>query len=155
MHSSFNTCAVMGALCVLALGLRPARGDDPEKKAPNEATPQQGRKAIERGLTFLENDAAKWRKERGCATCHHGTMTVWALSEAKSQGYDVDGRALADMIQWTKDRFVPHSSGPQAPGPGVASIPLIYLGMMSQNLPILSRDEINRIALHLAGHPGR
>jgi hypothetical protein len=150
MHSRINTCVVMGALCGLALGLRPARGDDPEKKAPNEAALRQGRTAIERGLTFLENDAVKWRKERGCATCHHGTMTVWALSEAKGQGYVVDARALADMIQWTKERFVPRSSGPPAPGP-VASVPLIYLGMMSQNLPILSRDEINRIALHLAG----
>jgi squalene-hopene/tetraprenyl-beta-curcumene cyclase len=151
MHSNLNTRLVIAALCVLSLGLRPARGDDPEKKGPNEAALQQGRKAIERGLTFLENDAAKWRKEHGCATCHHGTMTVWALSEAKSQGYDVDARALADMVQWTKDRFVPRSTGPQAPGPGLANVALIYLGMMSQNLPILSRDEIHRIALHLAG----
>jgi len=73
-------------------------------------------------------------------------MTVWALSEAKSQGYDVDARALADMMQWTRDRFGPHS-GPI--GPGTVSVPLIYLGMMSQNLPVLSRDEINRIARHL------
>jgi hypothetical protein len=108
---------VVAALCVLAIGHRPARCDDPEKKVPNEATPtpQRGRNAIERGLTFLEKDAVKWRKERGCATCHHGIMTVWALSEAKSQGYDVDARALADMMQWTKDRFGPRS-GP--PGPG-------------------------------------
>src|SRR5262249_6810053 len=104
---------------------------------------------IERGLTFLEKDAVKWRKERGCATCHHGTMTVWALSEAKSQGYDVDAQALADMIQWTKDRFVPRSSGPQAPGPGVASVPWISRGMRAQNLPVLSRGELNLIARHL------
>src|SRR5262245_12264109 len=113
MH--FNTCVVMAALCVFALGLRPARGGDPEKKIPSEATSQQGRKAIARGLTFLDKDAVKWRKERGCATCHHGTMTVWALSEAKSQGYGVNAQALADMMQWTKDRFVPRSSG--SPGP--------------------------------------
>jgi hypothetical protein len=105
MHSSFNTGVVMGALCVLALDLRPARGDGPQKEAPKEAALQRGRKAIARGLTFLKNNAVKWRKERGCATCHHGTMTIWALSEGKSQGYDVDARALADMIQWTKDRF--------------------------------------------------
>jgi squalene-hopene/tetraprenyl-beta-curcumene cyclase len=51
------------------------------------------------------------------------------------------------MVQWTKDRFGPRPSGPTGP---VASVPLIYLGVMSQNLPVLSRDEINRIALHLA-----
>jgi Squalene-hopene cyclase N-terminal domain len=144
MHSRFDTCVVLAALGVLALGLRPTHGGEPEKKAPSEAISQQGRKAIARGLTFLEKDAVTWRKERGCATCHHGTMTVWALSEAKSQGYDVDAQALADMIQWTKGRFLPRSSGP--PGPGTVSVPLIYLGMMSQNLPVLSRDEMNRIA---------
>src|SRR5262249_21920620 len=143
---------VMAALCVLALGLRPACGGDAEKKAPNGPTLQQGRKAIEHGLTFLQKDAVTWRKERGCATCHHGTMTVWALSEAKSQGYDVDAQALADMIQWTKDRFVPRSSGPLDPGAGLAKVALIYLGIMSQNFPSLSRDEISRIALHLAAH---
>jgi squalene-hopene cyclase-like protein len=98
---------------------------------------------------FLVQDAVKWRTERKCATCHHGTMTVWALNEAKAQGYNVDAQALADMTQWTKERFGPRPSGPT--GPGIASVPQIYLGMMSQNLPVLSRDEINRIAVHLAG----
>src|SRR5262249_29651083 len=37
---------------------------------------------------------------------------------------------------------------------GLASVPLLYLGTMAQNLPILSRDEINRIALHLAARQG-
>src|SRR5205823_43845 len=40
---------------------------------------------------------------------------------------------------------------PQDPRPGLASVPLLYLGMMSQNLPVLSRDEINQTALHLVG----
>ena len=119
-----------------------------EKKVLGESTARQGRKAIERGLTFLEKDALKWREERDCATCHHGTMTVWAFSEAKGQGYDVDARALADMIQWTKDRFLPRSSAPSNKGV-VVSVPLIYLGMMSQNLPILSRDELHRVARNI------
>jgi hypothetical protein len=51
----------------------------------SDATPKQGRSAIERGLSFLQTDAVQWRKERECATCHHGTMTVWPLSEAKMQ----------------------------------------------------------------------
>ena len=157
MHYRFNTCVVMAALCVTAVDPRPARCDEPEKKAPKEVTPtpQQGQKAIERGLTFVQKDAVKWRKERDCATCHHGTMTVWVLSEAKGQGYDVDAQTLADMIQWTKDRFVPRSSGPQAPAPGTASVPSIYLGVMSQNLPVLSRDEINRIARNLVARQAK
>jgi hypothetical protein len=54
MRGRVLTC-VMAAFCVLAAGLRPARGDD----AP------QARKAIERGLAFLEQDAVAWRQERG------------------------------------------------------------------------------------------
>jgi hypothetical protein len=147
MQTRFKIYVATAALCVLALGQRQGRGGDDEKPSTSESTLQQGREAIRRGLTFMVEDALKWKKERSCATCHHGTMTVWVLSEAKSQGYNVDAQALADMIQWTKDRFGPRPSGPSGP---VASVPLIYLGMMSQNLPVLSRDEMNRIALHLA-----
>jgi hypothetical protein len=126
------------------------------KKVPPETsrTLQKPDLAIERGLAFLERDAAKWRKERGCATCHHGTMTVWALSAAKAQGFLVRAEVLAEMVQWTKDRLAPRPSGPLARQPGSASIPLVYLGTMSQTLPILSRDEMNQIAVHLAARQG-
>ena len=63
-------------------------------------------KAIERSLDFLEKDAVKWRTERGCSTCHHGTMTVWALSEAKGRGYAVPAEAIAENLQWTKSRLL-------------------------------------------------
>jgi squalene-hopene/tetraprenyl-beta-curcumene cyclase len=132
---------VIAAFWVLVVVSRSARGDGPQQPAQT---------AIERGLAFLVKDAVTWRKERNCVTCHHGTMTIWALSEAKSQGYPVTAEILSDMVQWTKDRFAPRASGPPASQPGVASVPQIYLGTMSQNLPILSRDEINRVAMHLA-----
>jgi hypothetical protein len=81
-------------------------------------------------------------------------MTVWALTEAKSQGYAVGAESLADMMQWTKERFVPGLAKPRDPRPGwsLVSVPAIYLGVMSQSLPILSRDEINTVAGHLARH---
>src|SRR5437762_13878932 len=63
---------------------------------------QPARQAVERGLAFLEKDAAKWRTERKCASCHHGTMTVWALAEAKSQGYAVTTESLAETMKWTR-----------------------------------------------------
>jgi hypothetical protein len=156
MHSRFISCVVMIAFCVLAIDVRTARCDDPKQAAQQETapSPQQAWKVIERGLTFLDKDAAKWRQERGCATCHHGTMTVWALSEAKSQGYAVGGEALADALQWTKDQFLSRISKPRDPRPGwsLVSVPAIYLGLMSKSLPILSRDEINQVAVHLARH---
>src|SRR6266446_3118733 len=88
----------LAALFALAGGVGLAHSNESKKKTPAEAapTPQQARKAVERGLAFLQEDATKWRKERQCSTCHHGTMTVWALSEAKSQGYSVGAEDLAD-----------------------------------------------------------
>ena len=114
----------------------------------------KAREALTRSLTFLQQDAAKWRAERGCATCHHGTMSVWALNEAKAQGHAVDAAALAEITQWTKERFVDKFRKPRDPRPGwsLVSVPAIYLGLMSQSLPVLSRDEINTVAMHLANH---
>lgn len=111
-------------------------------------------RTIERAVAFLTDDAAKWRKERGCATCHHGTMTVWALSEARNQGFELSEDYLSEAVRWTKGRFVPNLSKPRDPRPGwsLVSVPAIYLGVMSQNLPILSRDEIHLVSSHLARH---
>src|SRR5262245_48931796 len=154
MHSRSITSVALVAGCLLGVGVRPVQSQDPRKVPAAVRLPQQAHTAIERGLAFLEKDALAWRKERGCATCHHGTMTIWAMSEAKSQGYAVPAETLADMVQWTKARFVPRPSGPEAPRPGLASLPLIYLGAMSQTLPLLSRDEVNRVAMHLAARQG-
>ena len=129
------------------------RADDaakPEATLPPRTTQQ----TVDKALEFLIKDAAKWRQDRGCATCHHGTMTVWALSEAKSQGYTVATDKAADMLGWTKERFIPRIDKPRDPRPGwnLVSVPGIYLGLMSQNLPVLSRAEVNTLAIHLAGH---
>src|SRR5215207_2101360 len=101
MGSSARIGATVFVFCFLAAGLRLAPA-----AAPKPSTARTPGKAVERGLEFLQNDAAKWRKERDCSTCHHGTMTVWALSEAKSQGYEVAAEKLAEATKWTKDRLL-------------------------------------------------
>src|SRR5262245_45516057 len=92
----------LSCLCLLVVVAGHARADS----AKQTAIAPPGRNAAERGLRFLQQDAAKWRKERQCSTCHHGTMTVWALSEANNQGYDVSAEALTDAAKWTKDRLL-------------------------------------------------
>ena len=84
-----DTCLAMTVLCLLAAGAVPAHAEGPETTVLAEHAPdfEPARKAVERGLAFLQADATKWREERKCDSCHHGTMTVWALSEAKSRGY--------------------------------------------------------------------
>ncbi len=111
-------------------------------------------KAIERSLGFIEKDAVKWRTERGCSTCHHGTLTVWAMSEAKSRGYAVSAESIAENLQWTKSRLLARIDLPrdERPGWSLVSTPGIYLGMMAKSLPILSRNEAASIAGHLGRH---
>jgi hypothetical protein len=149
MQTHIIVGTAMALFSGFALVATPIRGGEHET-----ATPQLARKVIERGLTLLEKDTLKWRQERGCSTCHHGTMTIWALSEAKKQGYAVNGEALADITEWTKSRFIRRLDLPRDPREGwsLVSVPWIYLGAMSHNLPVLSREEVNIVARHLARH---
>src|SRR5262245_41300584 len=153
MRSHFRVHFGLGVLCFLTFGVAPARADSPK----SGATPQQARKAVERGLDFLQKDVAKWRKERECSTCHHGTMTVWALSEAKSQGYDIAPETLTDTVKWTKDRLLERIDLPRDTRPGwsMVNTPAIYLALMALSVPkqdAVSADDRKRIAGHLLRH---
>jgi hypothetical protein len=138
-------------ICALAV-VAPIRADEPKA-----ATPQQARKAVERGLDFLQKDAAAWKKERQCSTCHHGTMTVWALAEARNSGYDVPADALKDAAKWTKDRLLERIDQPRDKRPGFSMVntPALYLSMMALAIPkqdAVTGDELKRIAGHLVRH---
>jgi hypothetical protein len=132
-----------------------ARADDLNAPAPAPVTQQRVRQAAERGLDFLVKDAARWRQEKQCATCHHGTMTVWALAEAKRQGYAVAPDTFADITQWTKERLKdidkPRDS---RPGWSMVSTPALVLANMALAVPKQNAllDELKRIAGHLLRH---
>jgi hypothetical protein len=111
---------------------------------------------IERGLAFLEKDAIDWRTEKKCATCHHGTMTVWALTEAKSRGYAVKAASLADNVKWTRERLA-NLDKPRDTRMGwnMVSTPAVFLAMMDLAVPkqdALSAAELKQIAGHLLRH---
>lgn len=142
-------CAVIFAL----LFANPAAAADP----PAPATPQQGRAAVEKGLGFLRADAVKWRKERDCSTCHHGTMTVWAFAEAKARGYELPAGAFADNVKWTNDRVLERIDQPRDTRPGwsMVNTPALYLSLMAAGLPgqeAASPADLKRIAGHLLRH---
>src|SRR5262245_3813372 len=149
-------------LAVLAmLGLVVAAGPAPADPGPKGA-PKDGpasspaRAAAERGLAFLEKDAAKWRVDRKCATCHHGTLTVWALCEAKAQGYPVAPDTLADMATWTRERLKDlDKPRDNRPGWNMVNSPAVYLAVMAQAVPgqtAIPAEELTRIAGHLVRH---
>lgn len=138
-------------LCLLAL-----IAADPPAAPPPAATPEQARQAAERGLVFLQEDAVKWRNDKMCATCHHGTMTVWALAEAKHDGYAVKPEVFYENVKWTKERLE-NIDKPRDTREGwkMVNSPAITLSMMALALPdqqALSRDELKRIAGHLLRH---
>jgi squalene-hopene/tetraprenyl-beta-curcumene cyclase len=83
-------------------------------------------------------------------------MTVWALSEAKAQGYSVGAATLADMSRWTKERLkdVDKTSDPR-PGWSMVNSPAVYLATMAQAVPaqtVVTANELRQIAGHLLRH---
>ena len=89
MRPSTNVLAAV-ALGLLAVGV-PAHAAAP----PRQATPQQARKAAEKGLVFLQQDAEKWRKEKQCATCHRGVAIPKLLTDIMTETIAANGMTAA------------------------------------------------------------
>lgn len=125
----------------------PVRAEEPQKAA---------RTAVERSLDFLQKDAVKWKKERQCATCHHGTFTVWVFAEAKKQGYAVPAEAFTEATTWIKERFKDIDKPRDTrPGWSMVNSPALNLAAMAAVLPeqsAISAEELKQIAGHLLRH---
>jgi len=124
---------------------------------------QPGRQAVERGLVFLEEDAVKWRQKHNCVTCHHGVMTVWALGEARQQGYAIAAETWADLAGWTlgdnaeilRTRIIPAPPRPADPPPQyhVVSLAAVYFAQAARSMPDLdapAREQLDRLPGHVA-----
>src|SRR5262245_4348858 len=71
-----------------------------EARAEDSIPPGDIRKAVERGVAFVENDGAKWMKTQKCATCHHVPLMIWTLNEARERGYQVNEKVLGEVTSW-------------------------------------------------------
>jgi hypothetical protein len=60
-------------------------------------------RTIDKGLAFLARDAVAWRDEHHCASCHHASLVVWSMREAKLRGFAVDEPVFAEMTKWVAD----------------------------------------------------
>jgi hypothetical protein len=118
--------------------------------------PSKPTQAIERGLGFLQKDAAKWQKERHCATCHHGTFTVWVLAEAKRQGYAVPADSVSENVKWCQERLKDIDKPRDTrPGYSMVNSMALNLALMAAMWPeqsALSAKELKRMAGHLLRH---
>ena len=135
-HNQFNLVRAMLVAIFLMVGVGNALGDAPARKIDTTSIFAHAQRTAERGMAFLESDAAKWMKERKCASCHHGIMTVWVLTEAKSQGYAVAAESLQETVKWTKTLLAnidkPRDS---RPGWNMVSTPAVYFAVMSKTIP--------------------
>jgi hypothetical protein len=147
----------MSALIIL-VGASQAKSNEPSPGTDSKpgSSLALARRTAERGLAFLEADAVKWRKEKVCASCHQGTMTVWAMCEAKSRGYAVSAESMAETVKWHSDRLKdidkPRDS---RPGYNMVNTPAVYMALMARAIPgqeAITPDELKRIDGHLARH---
>jgi hypothetical protein len=119
-------------------------------------TAERTRQAIERGLMFVQADAATWRAERTCATCHHGVLTVLTLAEARHRGLSVENDRFADVVNWTKERLSKIDEPRDTrPGWSMVNTPAVYLGLLTQFVPgqaVVSEQELVSIRGHLLRH---
>lgn len=145
---------VINRMCVylaIVLSIYPAVAPGQEHPLPAEI-----RTTIDRGITFLLQDAEKWRREHQCATCHHGTLTVFALAEAQQAGFSIPPQTLAETTAWTKERLSKIDE-PRDTRPGwkMVNTPAIYLGLLGRLVPeqsLVSSEELRRIRDHLLRH---
>lgn len=108
---------ILSVVLAVVLGEAPAR----EPQSP----PSEIAATIDRGLAFLAKDAVAWKNEHGCASCHHASLVVWSMREAKQHGYAIDEPLLSDLTRWmaesgdgkfglARPASAPHAASPKA-----------------------------------------
>ncbi len=129
----------------------------PQQLQAEDSVVSPARSAIDRSLSFLQRDAVKWRQEKNCSTCHHGTMTLWVQLEAKSRGFAVKPEELEENTRWVKERIMERVDLPRDARPGwsMVNTPSIYLAIMANVVPdqnAISAEDLERISGHFLRH---
>jgi hypothetical protein len=115
--------------------------------------PPNMQKTNQQGLGFLTREAGGWIKKRDCVSCHHPTMGIWALHEAKRRGHLIDEKAFADMTSWAVATYKKRNSDPgpdTRPGKFNATLEGIYLGVALGAAPAI-KDTDREVMEHLVG----
>ncbi|MBX9653484.1 hypothetical protein K2Y11_07665, partial [bacterium] len=95
----FRTASIL-ITTLLLMGMSIARGDTPATVPPSASISEAAvHQTVDRATAYLQKESADWAQKRVCAACHHTPMAIWSLSEAKRNGYTIDEKYLADMVE--------------------------------------------------------
>jgi hypothetical protein len=111
--------------------------------------------AIDRGVAFLVKDALVWKNEHNCVSCHHASLVIWSMQEAKQRGHAVDEPVLAELTKWVAESGdgktgVPRPAGvPRALNEGAVSFALALAANPEPNA--VSREGIKKFLSTVKG----
>ena len=89
---------------VWAFAVNIASGKSPEPSA-ERASFEQVSKAISRGLKIVERGAENYPKHRQCFSCHHQTLPMLAIREARTANLDGSKQVLKSQAAFTLASF--------------------------------------------------
>ncbi len=101
MATSSRSWVRLALLCLAPFWSMALRAADPMKAAPNASAKAEKSidRSIELAIGYLKTESESWLKSRKCATCHHAPMALWALGEAARQGYAIDKKYTAELLE--------------------------------------------------------
>src|SRR5438105_3529387 len=80
-------------ICLASLAmLRPSSAAEPPP------TQQQLHSAVKKSLPLLMKGAVGHRENRTCFACHNQGVPLFALTEAKKRGFDIDDEELSKQV---------------------------------------------------------
>jgi hypothetical protein len=143
--------AFLSGFCLSRLAVADERPPIPR------AEPRQIRTAVERAIGYLQAESASWLKTRKCAACHHVPMPLWALGEARRQGYAIDERFVAETAEsllgsregLMASKIFPNPADPPDPRPQGRGLNmgLPFLAVAARSLPKLGGGQEQSLKL--------
>lgn len=76
-----------------------------EIRAADPVSESDVRPAIDKGLPLLQQAAHRYPTHRACFSCHHQTLPLLAMTEARRAGFSIDEDILQEQWQHTYDNF--------------------------------------------------
>ncbi len=132
----------MRTIAVFLLVASPAWADEPRSE------PSKVDAAIEHGLNFLQKDALAWKAEHNCASCHHASLVIWSMHEARQHGHAVDDAFLSEFTKWVAESGNGKTGIPRPEGrPKALNVKAVLFALALEADP--APDDVTRSGLEL------